>query len=697
MTGTFTDPVGAPPIVDSDFAGGKLLYNGLTSPVNHTSLNSSTTYYYKAFSYNSSLVIYSPGVATNATTPCGAVTVFPFAESFDGTTFPPTCWANTQVSGTGLWFRVTSGSNPTTTPHSGAGMAEFNCYSYSTGTSAILTTPQITFPADDYRVVFWMYRDTGYPTNADRVEVYYNTSANLTGATLLGTINRSTTLTPVVATAGWYEYKFNVPAASSGNAYIMFEGISQYGNNIFVDDVTIEQLPPIPVFAIDPTSKDFGEVITGLSSPDQTFTITNVGAGTLTITSGGISLTGTDAGQFTLTDANTYPINLGTSQSATVNVKFSPSSDGAKSATLNIVDNITESVHNIPLTGTGVTISLPYAQAFEGTTFPPGGWTNYGTKLWLQSLTEGRNGTKGARVIYQPAGTANLQSPSFILPATPNYRIKFWWMDNDIAALFNGINLEPKKNSGNQHDGPDIAGYDTTYFEITTNGGTNWTVLAFLSTATPQADYVQVVQDLNSYAGQTVSFRWRDVSDGSFSAYGTGLDDIAIEEVPACVEPTNLTVAGITNSSANIGWSGAATVDIDYGTPGHPAGTGTVVSGVTTNPYGLSGLTSATAYDVYVRQNCGTGNYSAWVGPLNFTTLCDLVALPFNETFDATTFPPSCWTRINAGLGNNWQRTTSTPYAGAGAMQVLLQLSKCSRCVDDDTRLCTAERKNIFR
>ena len=97
LTGTFTDPVGAPPSVDSDFAGGKLLYNGLTSPVNHTSLNSSTTYYYKAFSYNSSLVIYSPGVAANATTPCGAVTVFPFAESFDGTAFPPTCWANTQV------------------------------------------------------------------------------------------------------------------------------------------------------------------------------------------------------------------------------------------------------------------------------------------------------------------------------------------------------------------------------------------------------------------------------------------------------------------------------------------------------------------------------------------------------------------------------------------------------------------------
>ncbi|MBK6344320.1 MAG: choice-of-anchor J domain-containing protein [Bacteroidales bacterium] len=41
---------------------------------------------------------------------------------------------------------------------------------------------------------------------------------------------------------------------------------------------------------------------------------------------------------------------------------------------------------------------------------------------------------------------------------------------------------------------------------------------------------------------------------------------------------------------------------------------------------------------------------------------------PFTESFDGTTFPPSCWSLVNAGTGNNWTRSTSTPYAGAGTM-----------------------------
>ena len=86
-----------------------------------------------------------------------------------------------------------------------------------------------------------MYRDPGYATLTDRVEVYYNITPDLAGATLLGTINRSITLPPVVAVEGWYQYRFNVPGGTSGNAYILFDGISQYGNNMYVDDIVIGQ------------------------------------------------------------------------------------------------------------------------------------------------------------------------------------------------------------------------------------------------------------------------------------------------------------------------------------------------------------------------------------------------------------------------------------------------------------------------
>ncbi len=241
-TGTFTDPTGAPPLVGQPFAGGTLIYNGLSSPFSHTGLTAATTYYYKLFSYNAPL--YSSGVTANATTACPVLSTFPVTESFESTTFPPVCWTGAQISGTGLWEGTASGSNPTTSPQQGTRMAQFRSYNFSSGTSAILVSPAINFPNANYRVNFWMNRDNGYLTNADRVVVHYNTTPSLTGATELGTVHRSINLAPVVPAGGWYNYIFNIPAESSGTGYIIFQGISAFGNNIFLDNAKIEQIPP---------------------------------------------------------------------------------------------------------------------------------------------------------------------------------------------------------------------------------------------------------------------------------------------------------------------------------------------------------------------------------------------------------------------------------------------------------------------
>ncbi|HML85902.1 MAG TPA: choice-of-anchor J domain-containing protein [Bacteroidales bacterium] len=178
-----------------------------------------------------------------------ATTSFPLIESFDGVTFPPTGWTTQKTAGTGTpgtWDRQTAGTNPTCSPHSGAAMTRYNCYNLSSGTKGTLITPSLQFDNDNFRVKFWMYRDNGYTSNNDLVNVYYNTSNSLTGATLLGTINRCRTKTPIVATDGWYEYSYNMPVGSTGSGrYIIFEGVSAYGNNMFLDDVTIEEIPTL--------------------------------------------------------------------------------------------------------------------------------------------------------------------------------------------------------------------------------------------------------------------------------------------------------------------------------------------------------------------------------------------------------------------------------------------------------------------
>lgn len=173
----------------------------------------------------------------------GNIYAQPLNESFDNATFPPSGWTVARVSGSaspGLWERVITGTNPTTTPFSGAGMAYYNSYSWSTGNTSDLSTPSLNFSNGTYTVSFWMYRDNGFDTRTDKVEVYVNTNNASSGGTLLGIINRSRALAPVVNTNNWYQYSFTVPANFNGNSnYIIFKGVSGFGNRMYIDDVAI--------------------------------------------------------------------------------------------------------------------------------------------------------------------------------------------------------------------------------------------------------------------------------------------------------------------------------------------------------------------------------------------------------------------------------------------------------------------------
>ncbi len=142
------------------------------------------------------------------------------------------------------WARRTTGGAPACSPFAGAGMARFNSYSLAAGTTARLTSPAITFAGASYRVKFKMFRDNAYAGDADNVKLYYNTTG-AAGGTLLGTVNRSRSLAPTETEDGWYSYSMDIPGTITGTGYIHFLATSFYGNNIFIDEVTIEQIPSI--------------------------------------------------------------------------------------------------------------------------------------------------------------------------------------------------------------------------------------------------------------------------------------------------------------------------------------------------------------------------------------------------------------------------------------------------------------------
>jgi hypothetical protein len=307
--------------------------------------------------------------------------------------------------------------------------------------------------------------------------------------------------------------------------------------------------------------------------------------------------------------------------------------------------------------------TVPYTQDFESLTFPPAAWTTYGSKLWTAGL-EPHGGSRSARISYTPAGTGNLQGPTFVMPASPNYRIKFWWKDDDITIA-----------DKNGSDNFEIIGFDTTYFEVTTNGGTSWTVLAFLSQAEPDLVYSEAVVNLNAYAGQTISFRWRDISDGTFDAYGTGVDDVTIEEIPASplfsVTPVSKNFGSVLvgNTSAPqdfvITNTGAGTLSITAGSlTGANANQFTLST--ETYPINITSGQSDTVTVTFAPTSAGdkTANLQLTHNAAGSPALVPLTGsgLPVGsliEDFTGTTFPPAGWLAINNDTGTkNWVRNT---------------------------------------
>lgn len=237
--------------------GGVIIYKGDAINYAHSGLNSNTLYRYKAWSVNEADE-YSMGLETSATTRKTPITEFPYVEPFAVDEFPPVNWENKTVSGNGLWDVQSEGNQPECLPFSGDAMARFASYDFAAGASGMLISPPVDFASDGYEISFMFYRDDAVPDVADRVEVYVHTAPTTAFATFLGTINRSINLEPVTSATGWYRYAFELPQNQyNKQLYVILKGIGAGGNNLFVDDFTIE----IPTTCFPPEQVAINEVM----------------------------------------------------------------------------------------------------------------------------------------------------------------------------------------------------------------------------------------------------------------------------------------------------------------------------------------------------------------------------------------------------------------------------------------------------
>ena len=106
-------------------------------------------------------------------------------------------------------------------------------------------------------------------------------------------------------------------------------------------------LPSVLSLSISPAALAFPTTVIGFASEPQTITLTNTGQTQIVLS--GISLVGTNSGDFSQT--NNCPISLAISASCSTQIVFTPSAAGSRSASLFISSNAVNSQQSIALTG----------------------------------------------------------------------------------------------------------------------------------------------------------------------------------------------------------------------------------------------------------------------------------------------------------------------------------------------------------
>lgn len=164
------------------------------------------------------------------------------SEGFEGA-FPPMYWYEEHVSGTSPlpdWNISSTSVHPSgTAPHGGNQLAYFNSYNcYADAQSRLVSQFFSLTGADPAELSFWMYHDMGYNIKMDRIQVQISTDG-ISWTDLGAPINR------YAGETGWAEHVISLSSYSGmPNLFIGLLGISEYGNDIHIDDFHIYTIPP---------------------------------------------------------------------------------------------------------------------------------------------------------------------------------------------------------------------------------------------------------------------------------------------------------------------------------------------------------------------------------------------------------------------------------------------------------------------
>ncbi len=156
-----------------------------------------------------------------------------------------------------------------------------------------------------------------------------------------------------VFAGGTIDWSWGLDNYSATGNYVN-AGFQKMTANILAN-FTSGSAPAAPAVTLSPTSLTFASQTVNTTSSAQVVTLSNTGNATLNIS--GISIVGTNAGDFAQT--NTCGSTLAAPGSCTISVTFTPTATGTRTASVSIADNANGSPQTVPLTGTGAAAPAP--------------------------------------------------------------------------------------------------------------------------------------------------------------------------------------------------------------------------------------------------------------------------------------------------------------------------------------------------
>ena len=565
-------------------------------------------------------------------TPCVPVTTLPFTEDFEE--FVASSTAGSPI--TNCWNRgnnVSSTSYPylsTSYSHSGARSMYF--YNSSASTYTYLALPGMAYPLDSLQVSF-----AAYKTSSN----YSIQVGVMTDPRDFSTFTEVASLSPS-AISTWEMFEVPLNSYEGTGRYITLAAHSGSYSYMYIDDIEVTVIPRCP----RPTDVTFSNITTNsatVSWVDSSATNFEIEYGP----------SGFEPGTGTVVTSLLNSITLyGLNHSTRYDVYVRGICSNMDTSNWSFVSSF--------ITECGAISSLPYVQDFSGwgvgTSARPACWAcgGYSSYPYITNVTDGSGEVIGRTLYMYTYGSQVYASlpelDSITYPVNIVQTVFRAWTNNSTSTSYS-------------HDV--IVGVCSTQGDLST-----FTPVDTLTLDITPTDYEVSFEDAIG-AGKYITFVSAPVPPANYNY--VYLDNVAIELIPDCQRPNNVSASNLTATTADISWNDRASAlewQVEYTLHGFSVGSGTRIT-TTTNPLSVTGLQPSTSYDVYVRSVCGVGDTSEWSRtPYILNTLQNPATVPYFydmetsvewDNWQFSSNSPITWFRgTAAGNGTNGYGVTGT-------------------------------------